>query len=275
MSSRSVGDMLVTAVSDGRFFAPHDAILDFDPQKMTELTGVPVGQKIPFEVYCFLVRTADRTVLIDVGGGAWTSPTLGRLVGNLQALGVGPEAVDTILLTHCHPDHSNGLIAADGKPVFPNAALILHENEAAFWLDRDVTDADSERIRRNIKNAQAAVTPYASRMRRVAEGEVLPGFHAVLRAGHTPGHTTWLLQSRQQRMLVWGDTVHFANVQVAHPNTGLVFDVDPVAACRSRGQVLEWAASEQVVVAGAHLSAPGFGRIGRGPSGFVLQQAEF
>jgi glyoxylase-like metal-dependent hydrolase (beta-lactamase superfamily II) len=265
--------MTVTAVSDGVLNTTHDVMLGIDPAEAARLTGTEAGQPIPLDVNCFLVQLGDRTVLIDAGAGSSMAATLGQLPKNLLAFGVAPEAIDVILLTHCHSDHSNGLIDAAGCPVFPNAILVMHENEAAFWLDRDESPRDSKRIQRNTRAARAATAPYRERMRRVPDGEVLPGISAVLRAGHTPGHTTWLVQSGRDRLLIWGDIVHVASVQVPRPETGLVFDVDPAAACSARRDVFNWASSEGVCVAGAHLAFPGFAQMVRSGPGFALQTA--
>jgi glyoxylase-like metal-dependent hydrolase (beta-lactamase superfamily II) len=271
--TRKIGDITVTAVSDGVLDTAHDVVLGLDPAECARLTGIAVGKPIPLHVNCFLVRLENRWVLIDTGAGRSMALTLGLLPKNLQAFGVSPDAVDEILLTHCHSDHSNGLIDAAGRAVFPNARLTLHEKEAAFWLDRAEAVEDSERVRRNTKATRVSTAPYRDRMRCIADGEVLPGIAAVLRAGHTPGHVNWLIRSGNDRLLIWGDIVHLAAVQVPRPDTGLVFDVDPVAASASRKRVFEWLADERVAIAGAHLDFPGFGHIVRSGGGFAYQPA--
>lgn len=265
--------MTVTAVSDGVLSTSHDVVLGRDAGELAARTGAPFGSAVSIDVNCFLLRTPDRTLLIDAGGGGWTYPSLGRLIGNLRALGVEPEHIDTILLTHCHPDHSNGLIDEGGRAVFPLATVFLHEKEAAFWLDTEVSESASEKMKRNAKAIRASLLPYLGRMRRIESGEVLAGISAVLRAGHTPGHTTWLLRSGGERLLVWGDIVHFADIQIADPDAGLTFDLDPAAACASRRQVFEWLAQESVVGAGAHIAFPGFGYVSHLAEGYQFRPA--
>ena len=91
-------------------------------------------------------------------------PTLGKLPDNLRAIGVPPEQIETIFITHLHPDHSNGLIDDAGNAVFPNAEIVLHETEARFWLDRDIATAENERIQRNMAKAAQTTAPYRKRM---------------------------------------------------------------------------------------------------------------
>ncbi|HET7255833.1 MAG TPA: MBL fold metallo-hydrolase, partial [Xanthobacteraceae bacterium] len=218
-----------------------------------------------------LLERAGKYALVDTGSGNSMGPTLGRLPDALRAAGVAPERIATVFLTHLHPDHSNGLVDDAGAAVFPNAEVVLHETEAKFWLDRDEASGETERIRRNIAKAAVTTAPYRERMRTVREGEGAPGVSAVLLAGHTPGHTGWLIQSGRDGLLIWGDLVHFASIQIARPDTGLVYDVDPQAACATRRRMFDRVAADQLAVAGAHLDFPGFGAIVRKGSGFGFE----
>ena len=102
--------------------------------------------------------------------------------------------------------------------MFPKAEVIVHELEAAFWLDRAPQPGDSERSRNTAEAQRRVMAPYRDRIRRIKDGEVLPGITAMLRPGHTPGHTNWLIQSGGERLLLWGDIVHLAAVQVPRPD---------------------------------------------------------
>ena len=268
------GEFTVTAVSDGVLNSSHDVILGIDKAESERLTGIPYGQPLPLDVNCFLVRHRGRLILSDAGSGHTIGPTLGKLPHNLRAIGVAPETIDLIMLTHLHPDHSLGLIDEAGNAAFPKAELIVHKVEAAFWLDRAAQPGDSERVTRNTKAQRAMTAPYRDRIRRIEDGEVLPGITAMLRPGHTPGHTNWLIQSGGERILIWGDIVHLASVQMPHPDAALVFDVDPTLARASRERVLEFSATEGLIVAGAHLPFPGFGRIERAGKGFRFHAAK-
>jgi glyoxylase-like metal-dependent hydrolase (beta-lactamase superfamily II) len=263
-----VGEFTVAAVSDGVLHSNHDVILGIDKAESARLTGIAHGQPVPIEVNCFLIRHGDHLMLSDAGSGHTMGPTLGKLPENLRAMGVEPEAIKTILLTHLHPDHSLGLVDQAGQPVFPNAELIVHEIEASFWLDRTPSPDDSERVARNTKAQRSVTAPYRDRIRRVTDGEVLPGISAMLRPGHTPGHSNWLIESFNDRMLLWGDIVHMASVQTARPDATLVFDVDPALARQTRQSVFDWVANETLGVAGAHLPYPGIGILMRADQGY-------
>jgi len=274
MTTKQVGEFTVTAVSDGVLYSNHDVILGVDKEDSARLTGVPYGQPLPLDVNSFLIRHRDKLILSDAGTGQALQPiqkNLGKLPENLRAIGVDPAAIDVVMLTHLHSDHSMGLLDEAKQKVFPNAELIVHQFEAEFWLDRTLQPGDDERVVRNSKAQRAVTAPY--RIRRITDGEVLPGITAMLRPGHTPGHTNWLIQSGDDRLLIWGDIVHVAAVQVPRLDAALIFDVDPDLARATRRQVFDWVADERLTVAGAHLPAPGFCRVLRRDGRFAIEAA--
>jgi glyoxylase-like metal-dependent hydrolase (beta-lactamase superfamily II) len=268
---KQIGDITVTALSDGVLAAPLDVVLGVERAEIERLAGRRPGEPLPIAVNAFLLERAGKWALVDTGSGNSMGPTLGKLPENLRVLGVEPERIETIFLTHLHPDHSNGLVDDAGNAIYPNAEVVLHETEAAFWLDRDEASGATERIRRNIAKTKVTTAPYRERMRTVRDGEAVPGISALLLAGHTPGHTGWLIQSGKDSLLIWGDLVHLAAIQIARPDTGLVYDVDPQAACATRRRMFDRVAADKLAVAGAHLDFPGFGTIVRKGSGFAFE----
>ena len=268
---KHIGDITVTALSDGVLAAPLDVVLGVERAEIERLAGRKPGEPLPIAVNAFLLERAGKWALVDTGSGNSMGPTLGKLPENLRVLGVTPERIETIFLTHLHPDHSNGLVDDAGNAIYPNAEVVLHETEAAFWLDRDEASGATERIRRNIAKTKVTTAPYRERMRTVRDGEAVPGISALLLAGHTPGHTGWLVQSGKGSLLIWGDLVHLAAIQIVRPDTGLVYDVDPQAACATRRRMFDRVAADKLAVAGAHLDFPGFGTIVRKGSGFAFE----
>jgi glyoxylase-like metal-dependent hydrolase (beta-lactamase superfamily II) len=269
--SKQIGDIEVTALSDGVLAAPLDVVLGMDKAETARLAGKKPGESLPISVNAFLLKRGAKLALVDTGSGNTMGPTLGKLTDNLRALGVAPDQIETIFLTHLHPDHSNGLVDDAGTAIYPNAEVVLHETEAAFWLDRDEATGPTERIRRNIVKSAETTKPYRARMRIVRDGEAMPGVSAMLLPGHTPGHTGWLIHSGKDSLLIWGDLVHLASIQIARPDTGLVYDVDPQAACATRRRMFDRAAADKLTVAGAHLDFPGFGAIVRKGVGFGFE----
>jgi glyoxylase-like metal-dependent hydrolase (beta-lactamase superfamily II) len=276
MTAKKVGEFTVTPVSDGVLYSNHDVILGVDKDESARLTGVPYGQPLPLDVNSFLIRHDGKLILSDAGTGQALQPVqknLGKLPANLRVAGAPPEAIDIIMLTHLHSDHSMGLIDEQGRPVFPQAEILIHEVEAAFWLDRKLQPNDTDRIVANSNKQRAVLAPYRDRIRRIKDGPVLPGITATMRPGHTPGHTNWLIESGGERLLIWGDIVHLAAVQLARPEARLIYDVDTDLAAATRAKVLEWAASEKITVAGAHIRYPGFGKVTKTGNRFAITPA--
>jgi glyoxylase-like metal-dependent hydrolase (beta-lactamase superfamily II) len=269
-----IGEIEITAVHDGPLPASLDAFIEFDVAESQRLTGKRMGDPLFLPVNCYLLTVGGTRMLVDTGCGPTMGPELGQLPNNLRAFGVAPEAIDIILLTHIHPDHALGLVDAEGGAAFPNAELIVHEEEAAFWLDCELASGATERIRRNIGKGKAATAPYRERMRRVRDGEVLPGISATLLPGHTPGHTGWIVHSGNDAVMMWGDVVHMPAVQVPRPDAAMVFDVDPAMARATRARTFDRVAADRLRVAGAHMDFPGFGYIVRRGTGYHFEPGQ-
>jgi glyoxylase-like metal-dependent hydrolase (beta-lactamase superfamily II) len=262
-NSKAIGNIEVTALSDGVLTTSFDVVLGVEKTDIERLSGKKSTDPVPIAVNAFLLKHNGKWALVDAGSGNSMGPTLGKLPDNLRAAGVPPETIGTIFLTHLHPDHSNGLIDDNGAAIYPNAEIILHETEAAFWLDRDDTAGDNERVRRNRAKSKATTASYRDRMRRVRDGEAVPGIAAVSMPGHTPGHTGWLIHAGNDGLLIWGDLVHLASIQIPKPATGLVYDVDPQLACATRARMFDRIVADRLQVAGMHMDFPGFGTLTR------------
>lgn len=268
---RKVGEIEVTALSDGPLPASLDTLIEFDREEAQQLLGKPAGTPFFLPVNCYLLRLGGKQVLIDTGYGPHMGPTLGQLPQRLREAGVPPEAIDIIVLTHIHPDHALGLIDVEGSAVFPNAELMVHEVEANFWLGREPAPNASERVRRNVGKARFATAPYRERMRTVLDGEAMPGLSATLLPGHTPGHTGWIVHSGGDALLFWGDVVHIPAIQVPRPEAAFEYDVDPQAARATRRRAFDRVAADRLMVAGAHLDFPGVGIIVRNGTNYRFE----
>jgi glyoxylase-like metal-dependent hydrolase (beta-lactamase superfamily II) len=267
---RRLGDMHIVALSDGLLFRDHTMMRDVSAEQAQRHLAAAFRSRFVLAVNAFLVFAGDRIALIETGSGDYLGPAAGHLQANLKAAGVTPSAIGTILLTHMHPDHSAGLTdMTTGHANFPNAELVVHENEPKHWFDDAAMGRGTDREKKLMfQQAREQTLPYRARMRTFTQGEVFPGITAIPNHGHTPGHTTFLLQSGTDRLLIWGDAVHFPEVQVPRPEVSMVVDVDPVAAATSRKKIFDMAAQERCLVTGMHMHFPGFGHIAKETYGF-------
>jgi len=261
--TQQLGDVTVTAISDGYLTASLSLLSHIDSSEASRmLDDAGVKEHSAVHINCYLVRNGNRTVLIDSGAGGiknWG----GHLLPNLRLAGIDPSEIDTVLLTHAHPDHIGGLIDASGAIAFPKAELVVQQQELRFWQDDANLSRASERARGNFMVARRAFDGYRSQLRTFDQGDVLPGISAVPLAGHTDGHTGFLLGSGHQRLMIWGDIVHFPHIQIARPDVTIAFDQDPTVAATTRSTILNMANSEQLLIAGMHLGEMGFVRIKR------------
>lgn len=155
--------------------------------------------------------------------------------------------MDVILLTHVHPDHSNGITSDDGKALFPNAEIILHENEIEFWFDDAAMAAATPRARtRYFEAARFRLAPYKGRIRTFPEGEVLPGIFGIPSPGHTPGHSAYRISSGAEELLIWGDVVHYPELQIPRPEITVLYDNDQPLAAASRIAMFELAIRDKL-----------------------------
>jgi glyoxylase-like metal-dependent hydrolase (beta-lactamase superfamily II) len=266
-----VGDVAVEGLSDGLLKTSVDLVLGMDRAQAAQLVGSPDGSVL-IPVNNFLIRRGGKVIMIDAGAGNTMQPTLGKLPDNLRAAGVPPESVTHIVMTHLHPDHANGLVDDAGAPHYPNAEIVVHETEAAFWMQPDAA-SDSDKVKGNRARTKINLKPYLDRMRRVRDGEEFAGFTPVLAPGHTPGHTCWVLAAGAGGFMAFGDVVHLSAIQITHPDAALTYDLDKDQAIASRKRILDMAASEGLAIAGAHVNAPGFGYVVRKGASFAFEPA--
>ncbi|NIE62765.1 MBL fold metallo-hydrolase [Burkholderia sp. Ax-1719] len=270
-----IGDFTITAISDGYLTADLNVLSNIDPAQAASMQS-DAGQKESDAVHinCYVVRAKGRTVLIDAGAGGikqWG----GQLKTHLSLAGVEAGEIETILLTHAHPDHVGGLIDPTGHICFPNAELVAHHRELDFWQDDANLARASARARGNFQLARQVFDAYRDKLRTFDQGEVLPGIRAIPLPGHTEGHTGYALESGNQRLLVWGDIVHFPHIQIKRPDVTIAFDQHASEAAATRSRLLDFVSSEDMLIAGMHLGEPGFARIKRtGEQYDLLYEAE-
>ncbi|MBJ9963119.1 MBL fold metallo-hydrolase [Burkholderia seminalis] len=267
---QQVGDFTVTAISDGYLTASLDFLSNIDTAEASRMQR-DAGQQEPSAIHinCYVIRGAGRTILVDAGAGGirqWG----GRLIPNLLLAGIDPAAIDTILLTHAHPDHVGGLMNAAGHVTFPQAELVVHRREVDFWQDDANLSRASERARGNFLIARQVFDGYRDRLRLFDEGDVLPGVRAMPLPGHTDGHTGYVVESGDRGLLVWGDIVHFPHIQIRRPDVSIAFDQDATEAATTRSRLLDRVSAEGLLIAGMHLGEAGFARVTRAKGEYGL-----
>ena len=266
-----LGDFEVTAISDGTVSLPMIKLLtNTKPQAVAAaLKKGFLMQPVETSVNTYLVNTGSKLVLIDTGAAGLFGPTLGNILANLQAAGYKPEQVDEIYITHMHPDHVGGLVDK-GALAFPNAVLRINKLDTDFWLSEANLSAAPEASKSFFQGAMASVNPYVKAGKlKTFEGptDLVAGIRAVPAVGHTPGHTTYLIESKGQKLMLWGDLLHLAALQFDKPNVTIQFDSKPSQAEKARKMAFAQAAKEGYMIGVTHVAFPGLGHLRASPGG--------
>ena len=221
-----------------------------------------------------LVNTGRKLVLIDTGTAGQIVDSAGTLLDNLAAAGTKPAAIDTILISHFHPDHINGIKDKDGRKVFPNAEIAVPDAEWTYWMNEANMAGTSPVVHKYFLNARRIFRDLAKEVKRFTPGsEVAPGISAIAAPGHTPGHVAFSVSSGNQSMLVIADTARNPELFVRHPEWQPSFDMDGDVAVASRRRLLDQAAADKMLVHGYHFPFPAIGHIAKAGTGFELVPA--
>jgi glyoxylase-like metal-dependent hydrolase (beta-lactamase superfamily II) len=254
--SASVGDFKVHMLSEAQRDSGLDILIGASPEDIAKF--IPSGS-YPSAVAAYLVETPNGAVLIDTGFGR-------ELESNLKSLGFSPSDISTVLITHSHGDHIGGLVKEDGAAAFPNAEVFIAK------LDYDW----SAQVREYLEKYDRFTTIDPGTLEAGGK-EVAGGISAIMAYGHTPGHTMFMVESGNERMLIWGDLAHAMAIQMPRPGVSVTYDSDPAAAAAVRKSVLEYAASNKIPVAGMHVAYPGIGSVAAdpgNPGGYVFTPAK-
>ena len=281
-----VGDIQVTVVSDGKnVFKLEDSFIT--NAKKEEVNAALAKAFMPPDMMTIyfaplVLNTGGKLVVIDTGTGALSKVsskgTNGLFADNFVAAGFDPKAVDTVVISHFHSDHVNGLLTADGTPAFPNAEVLVPAVEWKFWSDDgEMSRAPAGRMQglfknnRNIFEAglKNKVTPYEWGK------EIVPGLTSVETIGHTPGHTSYVLSSGSGKVFIQSDVTNNPNLFATNPGWHAFFDQDGDVAEKTRRRVYDMVVAEKLQVQGFHYPFPGLGNVVKDGSGYRVVPASW
>jgi glyoxylase-like metal-dependent hydrolase (beta-lactamase superfamily II) len=271
-----VGSAEVTAIYDGIWEKPHDpafisnASVDDVKAAMTK-AGLPTDfVSIPFTVV--IVKTGGKTIMCDAGtGGQVAGAVSGKLAAGMKAAGIDPAKIDTILISHCHPDHIFGLMEKDtNKALYPNAELVIADVEYKFWTDPAVIDKLPEARKGLARRIQATFPTWKNIKQVTGEVEVAPGIRTVMAPGHTPGHRAFHLSSGSSQLMISNDTMYVPALVVANPGWHGQYDQDANTAEATRIKMMDRLVADKMMVCGYHFPFPAAGVIEKDGSGYAL-----
>lgn len=234
--------------------------------------GLPTDYvDIPFTP--FAVIAGGRRILIDTGFADNGPPTTGKLVANMAAAGLKPEDFDTVIISHYHGDHINGIRKKSGELVFPNAKIMVPAPEHAFWMDDARMEAAPPAMKGAFQNVRRVLgTLPADKLVRFEPGaEVAPGITSVAAFGHTPGHTLFTVKSGGQGFAYVADLTNVPSLFARSPDWAVTFDMDKEMARATRRKMFDMIVQEKMMAGGFHFPFPAFGTIEAAGNGYQFR----
>jgi glyoxylase-like metal-dependent hydrolase (beta-lactamase superfamily II) len=275
-----VGAFQVTALYDGTWFLPIDGKFVRNANAATvnrALADAFLPPRImPISFTALLVNTGSKLVLIDTGTAGQVVDTAGVMLDNLKAAGVTPDQIDTIAISHFHPDHIDGIKTKDGAKVFTKAEIFVPEPEWAFWMNEANMAGQPKPVQRYFFNAKRIFGDIANEVKRFKPGtEIVPGITSIPAYGHTPGHTAFAIHSGNQSMLAMSDTVRNPYLFARYPDWQPIFDMDGALAVNTRRRMLDRAVADRMLVEAYHFPFPASGHMVRRGAGYELVPVEW
>lgn len=275
-----VGDFEVTALHEGvnTFPLPPTFVRNAD---IKEVQAVLAENQLSTEMLSIsfttlVVNTGSKLVLLDTGFADNGSATNGKTVAQLKAAGIEPKDIDTVVLSHFHGDHLQGARLKDGKLTYPNAEIMAPEAEWAFWMDDARMAAAPDAMKGAFAGVHRVLKPNAGDVKRFQWGqEVAPGITAIEAAGHTPGHTVFVIASGNAKMMYVADITNNPALFARNPEWRVMFDMDPEKAIASRKRILDMAATDKIRVSFYHANFPSTGFVVKEGAGYRLIPASW
>jgi glyoxylase-like metal-dependent hydrolase (beta-lactamase superfamily II) len=283
-----LGEFECISTSDGALnYPPESLFANVLPEQVGEALR---GQDLPVDrvttpYTCLFIDTGEHRVLVDTGSGDLgvhadqVSPGLdhstsvtGLLPENLRTAGVEPSEVDTVIITHAHPDHVGGTLDETGEVVFSNARYFISPEERDFWKSEDAAARVPVLMvgtaRRNLEPLEGRLTPVEG------DSEIVPGIHAIVAFGHTPGHIALSIASAGERLIHVSDAMLYP-LHLEHPEWTPLFDMLPEKASRSKRKAFGLASDEEALVFAHHFPPfPSLGHVRKEGQGWRWQPLE-
>ena len=270
-----LGELQLTALYDGTWYLPIDDKFVRNANGATVNAALAAAflppSVLPITFTALLVNNGRKLTLIDTGTAGQITDTAGFMNANLNAAGVQPADIDTIVISHFHPDHIDGIKTKDGDKVFANAEILVPEPEWKFWMDDGNMSRATGAVHKYFLNARRIFKDIAEQVRPLKPGaEVAPGIVSLAAYGHTPGHTAFAIHSGNRSMLAMSDTVRNPYLFVRHPDWQPIFDMDGPLAVKARRQMLDRVVADRMLVEAYHFPFPACGHIVKNGSGYEL-----
>ena len=270
ISTTAVGTVNVTTLRDGERTLPPEALKNLSDEDIQKINS-DENQSFTFTNFnACVIQNGKQNLLVDTGCGSLFGPTCGFILDALDELGLAPDNITDIFITHLHPDHIGGCIDEDGSAVFKNANFKILEEEYSFWTAKEF-GSDEINGRDWSSLAKNVVSTYDAQLEVLTSNkDIISGVSTVPLPGHTPGHAGFRVDDGNQSMFHMGDILHVPNLQLKDPNITTLFDVDPESALNSRKYALDMASSDNLLCTSGHMVEPKFIHLEKRGSSYII-----
>jgi glyoxylase-like metal-dependent hydrolase (beta-lactamase superfamily II) len=279
-----LGTYEITAITDGHnsFPLPDKFVVNKQKDEVNAALQAAFLPKdrmtIPYTAV--IVNTGSKLIAIDTANGIKEpKATNGKYIANMAAAGIDPKAIDTVIISHYHGDHINGLIGAGNSAAFPNAEVLVGAAEHKYFMDEgEMSRAKGPRMPGVFKNAHRVFknAEVAKRVKTYDPGkEIAPGITSVATYGHTPGHMSFIVASGNGKLFVQSDVTNHPALFVRNPGWHAFFDQDPKMAETTRRKIYDMLAAERMLMAGYHYPFPAVAHVEKSGDGYREQMVQW
>jgi glyoxylase-like metal-dependent hydrolase (beta-lactamase superfamily II) len=274
-----VGSFEITVVTDGtnRFKFENDHVTNKKREDVNAALAAAYYEKdmmaTPYNPV--VVNTGAKLVVIDTGTSEAnferSKGAAGQFQRNLAAAGIDRNAVDTVIISHYHGDHINGLLKPDKSLAFPNAEILVPAAEHKFFMDDgEMSRAPKGRMETVFKGVRAVMTDEVLKRVRPYEPdkEIVPGITSVATNGHSWGHNSHVVASGSSKVFVQGDVTHVPYLFARHPDWHVFYDQDAAMAEATRRRIYDMLVVEKMPVQGFHYPFPSLAHVEKDGSGY-------
>jgi glyoxylase-like metal-dependent hydrolase (beta-lactamase superfamily II) len=251
-AGRKLGRFQLQRLSDGQFRMDGGAVFGVVPKVLWEKVKTPDARnRVTLATNCLLVRTPEANILIEAGVGPKLSDKERDIYGyerepglpaSLAEVGLRPEDIDLVVMSHLHFDHCGALVTPgrDGEltPLFPRAKHVVQARELQAWRQPD------PRSKPSYKPENLGILEESNRLL-VVDGDatVAPGIRVRVTGGHTAGHQAVYVTDQEQTAVFTGDFLYMRAFLKSNWVSGL--DLYPVESMERKVSFLQEAARER------------------------------
>ena len=196
---------------------------------------------------------------------------VGQLLTNLAAAGIDPKAIDTVVISHYHGDHVNGLLRADNSLAFPNAEILVPAEEHKFWMDDgQMSRATKGRMEDLFKNNRRVFRAMSSSGCGPTNGtrKSRPASPPLATPGHSWAHTSFVVSSGANKVFVQSDVTHVPFLFARNPGWHAFVDQDGPQAEATRRRIYDMLVADKMMVQGFHYPFPGLAHVEKDGDGY-------